>query len=101
MKKAEKVGIPKPFSIPVVDGNMQDCPDVQVQQSQHIQFRTGHEEDLQRLELVKKDPRRPSMIRYNNTVTDGSLAKYWGQRYSIFSKYDQGIVLDQEGWFSV
>ncbi|KAL6012226.1 hypothetical protein ACLOJK_002704 [Asimina triloba] len=29
------------------------------------------------------------------------LAKYWYQRYSLFSKYDDGIKMDEEGWFSV
>lgn len=29
------------------------------------------------------------------------VAKYWRQRYSLFSKYDEGIELDEEGWFSV
>ena len=27
--------------------------------------------------------------------------KYWNQRYSIFSRYDEGILLDEESWFSV
>ena len=27
--------------------------------------------------------------------------KYWAQRYRLFSKYDEGIILDQEGWYSV
>jgi hypothetical protein len=27
--------------------------------------------------------------------------KYWDQRYRLFSKFDQGIVLDKESWFSV
>lgn len=29
------------------------------------------------------------------------LHKYYAKRYSLFSKYDQGILLDDEGWFSV
>ncbi|XP_069477162.1 trimethylguanosine synthase [Ambystoma mexicanum] len=29
------------------------------------------------------------------------LAKYWAQRYRLFSRFDEGIKLDQEGWFSV
>ncbi|XP_043921473.1 trimethylguanosine synthase [Protopterus annectens] len=29
------------------------------------------------------------------------LAKYWAQRYSLFSRFDEGIKLDTEGWFSV
>eukprot|EP01134_Creolimax_fragrantissima_P002861 CFRG2861T1 len=27
--------------------------------------------------------------------------KYWYQRYQLFSKYDDGVWLDREGWFSV
>jgi len=27
--------------------------------------------------------------------------KYWDQRYRLFSKYDRGILLDAESWFSV
>uniref|UniRef100_W5ME20 Trimethylguanosine synthase n=1 Tax=Lepisosteus oculatus TaxID=7918 RepID=W5ME20_LEPOC len=29
------------------------------------------------------------------------LAKYWAQRYRLFSRFDKGIKLDYEGWFSV
>ncbi|XP_023573502.1 trimethylguanosine synthase isoform X2 [Octodon degus] len=29
------------------------------------------------------------------------LIKYWAQRYRLFSRFDDGIKLDQEGWFSV
>lgn len=27
--------------------------------------------------------------------------KYWGQRYHLFSKFDEGIQLDTESWYSV
>ncbi|XVE89215.1 hypothetical protein DITRI_Ditri19aG0132500 [Diplodiscus trichospermus] len=30
-----------------------------------------------------------------------SIEKYWFQRYSLFSKYDEGIAMDEEGWYSV
>ena len=30
-----------------------------------------------------------------------TLRKYWMQRYMLFSKYDEGVRLDQEGWYSV
>lgn len=30
-----------------------------------------------------------------------TMAKYWAQRYRYFSLYDQGIQMDQEGWYSV
>ena len=29
-----------------------------------------------------------------------SLARYWLQRYRLFSRYDEGIQLDLDGWFS-
>ncbi|KAF9606365.1 hypothetical protein IFM89_025033 [Coptis chinensis] len=29
------------------------------------------------------------------------ITKYWCQRYSLFSKFDDGIKMDEEGWFSV
>ncbi|KAK3029447.1 hypothetical protein RJ639_037732 [Escallonia herrerae] len=30
-----------------------------------------------------------------------SVNKYWCQRYLLFSKFDDGIIMDEEGWFSV
>ncbi|XP_061925683.1 trimethylguanosine synthase-like [Entelurus aequoreus] len=34
-------------------------------------------------------------------ASEPGLAKYWAQRYRLFSRFDQGIRLDREGWFSV
>ncbi|KAK1302008.1 hypothetical protein QJS10_CPB12g01690 [Acorus calamus] len=33
-------------------------------------------------------------------VTTGTI-KYWCQRYSLFSRFDDGVKMDEEGWFSV
>lgn len=33
--------------------------------------------------------------------TDSVHAKYWDQRYRLFSKFDEGVELDQESWYSV
>uniref|UniRef100_A0A5B6Z4X3 Trimethylguanosine synthase n=1 Tax=Davidia involucrata TaxID=16924 RepID=A0A5B6Z4X3_DAVIN len=30
-----------------------------------------------------------------------SIGKYWCQRYLLFSRFDDGIKMDEEGWFSV
>lgn len=30
-----------------------------------------------------------------------SISKYWWQRYLLFSRFDNGIKMDEEGWFSV
>ncbi|CAD5111419.1 DgyrCDS728 [Dimorphilus gyrociliatus] len=37
----------------------------------------------------------------NSGKIDRSIYKYWYQRYLLFSKFDDGIMLDHEGWFSV
>ncbi|XP_050381879.1 uncharacterized protein LOC126798853 isoform X2 [Argentina anserina] len=29
------------------------------------------------------------------------VEKYWFQRYDLFSKYDEGIKMDEQGWYSV
>ncbi|XP_047445554.1 trimethylguanosine synthase isoform X2 [Mugil cephalus] len=34
-------------------------------------------------------------------TADPELAKYWAQRYRLFSRFDEGIRLDRESWFSV
>lgn len=38
---------------------------------------------------------------HRDLVTTCQNEKYWNQRYRLFSKFDQGIQLDNEGWFSV
>ncbi|XP_068475763.1 uncharacterized protein [Phaseolus vulgaris] len=30
-----------------------------------------------------------------------TIAKYWCQRYTLFSRFDDGVKMDEEGWFSV
>lgn len=32
---------------------------------------------------------------------DDKLYKYYSQRYNLFSRYDDGILMDEEAWFSV
>jgi trimethylguanosine synthase len=36
-----------------------------------------------------------------NPLSNKTLAKYWRQRRRLFSKYDAGIRLDEQGWYSV
>lgn len=39
---------------------------------------------------------------FNNKIQfQGVMRKYWAQRQKLFSKYDEGIVLTKELWFSV
>ncbi|KAL9263325.1 Trimethylguanosine synthase-like protein [Drosera capensis] len=41
------------------------------------------------------------LIRCTDTSMNASIAKYWGQRYDLFSRFDEGVQMDGEGWFSV
>ncbi|ORZ10808.1 RNA cap guanine-N2 methyltransferase-domain-containing protein [Absidia repens] len=56
--------------------------------------------------LFNSSPTAP--IVFNNAIVfytldkmPSEIQKYWYQRYSYFSKYDEGILMDHEGWFSV
>ncbi|KAI9234917.1 MAG: RNA cap guanine-N2 methyltransferase-domain-containing protein [Podila humilis] len=41
-------------------------------------------------------------VRYtSNKQLPTDMQKYWSQRYRYFTKYDQGVKLDKEGWYSV
>nr|XP_022900119.1 uncharacterized protein LOC111413393 [Onthophagus taurus] len=60
-------------------------------------------EDLEKSETVtirkKKRKRKinlPPEIRENP-----NLKKYWSRRFSLFHKFDEGIKLDEESWYSV
>nr|XP_023016565.1 uncharacterized protein LOC111505903 [Leptinotarsa decemlineata] len=44
----------------------------------------------------RKQPSLPPEIRDNRKLT-----KYWKKRFTLFSKFDQGIKLDEESWYSV
>ena len=55
-------------------------------------------------------PRRPPLLRRRHHPPNkqqlkalklsARVAKYWMQRYSLWSRYDEGVGMDEEGWFS-
>jgi trimethylguanosine synthase len=51
------------------------------------------------------DPVRDARLVAKNAIKifgpNTSLFKYWFQRYRLFSKLNDGILMDEEGWFSV
>ncbi|XP_043591838.1 trimethylguanosine synthase isoform X1 [Bombus pyrosoma] len=52
----------------------------------------------------KKKRRKPPKRNVSLPVeidNDKTLMKYWFKRYRLFSKFDQGIKLDRESWYSV
>lgn len=61
-------------------------------------------------ELSMKDGKKPEKKKRKRgkkqqvpaeMAAEPELAKYWAQRYRLFSRFDEGIQLDREGWFSV
>ncbi|KAL3843741.1 hypothetical protein ACJIZ3_001144 [Penstemon smallii] len=49
---------------------------------------------------VKRKTQKVEKLKDRENVTP-LVKKYWLQRYDLFSKYDVGIRMDEEGWFSV
>jgi len=49
----------------------------------------------------KRRRRRKVHDQHGEIVLPPHLHKYWLQRYSFFSEYDRGILIDEEGWYSV
>ncbi|KAJ8311025.1 hypothetical protein KUTeg_011426, partial [Tegillarca granosa] len=49
----------------------------------------------------KQNKSKRSKERREKVSSDPDLVKYWGQRYRLFSRFDDGVKLDKEGWFSV
>jgi len=54
----------------------------------------------------QKSPPRKRILNNNISVptelrATPHISKYWAQRYQLFSKYDEGIRLDEESWYSV
>jgi 16S rRNA G966 N2-methylase RsmD len=51
----------------------------------------------------KDEPSDEKVLEPNDLIAkDPTLRKYWHQRYRLFSKFDQGIIIDSpESWFSV
>lgn len=58
----------------------------------------AHKEDFYRDKGSKRNE-------YENMLTqmptDNHLKRYWQKRYYLFSKFDRGILIDDESWYSV
>ncbi|XP_008141555.2 trimethylguanosine synthase [Eptesicus fuscus] len=70
----------------------QDIPD-------SLQVET--EAEIKKKKKKKKNKNRKVISLPPEIAAVPELAKYWAQRYRLFSRFDDGIKLDKEGWFSV
>lgn len=50
---------------------------------------------------MKKIRRRNKLALPAEIKDNPKLRKYWHRRFSLFSKFDEGIKLDEESWYSV
>ncbi|KAK6730961.1 hypothetical protein RB195_007435 [Necator americanus] len=48
-----------------------------------------------------KEPHLVAKNAFQYYRDDQEIIKYWYQRYRLFSKLDNGVIMDREGWFSV
>ncbi|KAJ3109058.1 Trimethylguanosine synthase [Phlyctochytrium planicorne] len=49
---------------------------------------------------IAEDPAK-TVVNWTQKSMPKELHKYWNQRFSLFSKFDEGIKMDMEGWYSV
>lgn len=81
----------QPLDIP--DFLLPDAPEEDAKGAESVQ---ASKKNKRRNWKRRKDVEMPPEI-----AAEPELAKYWAQRYRLFSRFDEGIKLDHEGWFSV
>ncbi|XP_048214309.1 trimethylguanosine synthase isoform X2 [Perognathus longimembris pacificus] len=74
----------------------QDCVTEETPDCPQLETDTGIKKKKKKKNKNKKIKVLPPEI-----ASVPELAKYWAQRYRLFSRFDDGIKLDREGWFSV
>ncbi|GBC07833.1 hypothetical protein RclHR1_07710017 [Rhizophagus clarus] len=76
-------------------------------QNSYIENSNEHEQikdsiNNEHLEVSKRANKISKVLRHTNSKhLPPRLEKYWYQRYLLFSLYDEGIMMDEEGWYSV
>lgn len=61
-------------------------------------------DDLFHITSVKKEKKTTKEVKQFQGIVgemSPSINKYWHQRYRLFSRFEEGIQMDEEGWFSV
>ncbi|CAG8550329.1 5794_t:CDS:1 [Acaulospora colombiana] len=50
---------------------------------------------------LANDKNKLKVLEYTEQNIPRTLKKYWRQRFDLFYLYDEGILMDEEGWYSV
>ncbi|KAG7200350.1 hypothetical protein KM043_017807 [Ampulex compressa] len=67
-----------------------------------LSLKLSDEDSAKRTQKKKRRKQSKRNISLPTEVdNDKGLMKYWLKRYRLFSKFDQGVKLDRESWFSV
>ncbi|KAA8587582.1 hypothetical protein FQN60_016444 [Etheostoma spectabile] len=81
----------QPPCLEIPDFLLSDTPEG----NSELSLKNGKKPKNKKSKRARKKPVPPEM------AAEPELAKYWAQRYRLFSRFDEGIRLDREGWFSV
>ncbi|XP_008202575.1 trimethylguanosine synthase [Nasonia vitripennis] len=85
--------------IGVVDDNLVENLDTDQKETDDVEVKSNSS-NTKRVRKNKKRPKKKSMLP-EYVQKNPILKKYWAKRYRLFSKFDEGIKLDDESWFSV
>ncbi|XP_048139579.1 trimethylguanosine synthase-like isoform X2 [Rhodamnia argentea] len=66
---------------------------------ERVAVQASHSRRFKKRKRVKL--KRSRGKRREHAIVSPLVKKYWLQRYQLFSKYDEGVKLDEEGWYSV
>ncbi|KAF3446649.1 hypothetical protein FNV43_RR11829 [Rhamnella rubrinervis] len=70
--------------------------------SWHDIVTTKRKKESRRTRIQRNLPNDDEELKCQELVQfSAGMVKYWCQRYLLFSRYDNGIKMDEEGWFSV
>ena len=89
--------------------------DIALMSNESVQINYDNETNISIDKDKEKEKVKKEFIIYNNKYSnenmnkifmkheqfDGVMLKYWKQRHRLFKKYDEGIILTKELWFSV
>ncbi|KAG7455153.1 hypothetical protein MATL_G00253410 [Megalops atlanticus] len=103
----ENEGAPKRTLLPldIPDYLLPDTPEGQVNSeserpSAAETAKTSLKKKKKKTKVMKRKKRKALEVP-PEIAAEPDLAKYWVQRYRLFSRFDEGVKLDHEGWFSV
>ncbi|XP_015884275.3 uncharacterized protein LOC107419946 isoform X1 [Ziziphus jujuba] len=96
----EKCGDDK--AIQISDSSRIGGPSTSTVHTQHEGVTTKRKKKGRRIRIRENLPIKNEELKLQEVVQfSADIGKYWYQRYLLFSRYDNGIKMDEEGWFSV